>query len=124
VVLATELTPGTSAWMIEEALGGVATMTILIALSGIQLSEGSARSRVSTFLTLPPIRFLGDISYSTYLVHYPIVAAVAIVWVRHLELSVPAAFVVSTVVCWPIILVVSATFHRLIEQPFYRLRVA
>lgn len=123
VVLATELTPGASAWMIEETLVGVATMSGLIALSRSQLLEGSERSSVTTFLTLRPIRFLGDISYSTYLVHYPIVAAVAIVWARHLDLSVPAAFVVSTAVCWPIILVVSVTFHYLIEQPFYRRRV-
>ena len=123
VVLATELTPGASAWMIEETLVGIATTAGLIALSRLQLVDAPRRSRATAFLTWRPVRFLGDISYSTYLVHYPIVAAVAIVWVRHLDVSVPVAFAVSTIVCWPIILLVSTTFHRLIEQPFYRHRV-
>ena len=125
VVFGTELTPGASAWMIEETVVGLAMMAGLIARrQRSQLVPGSGHSRVTAFLTWRPVRFLGDISYSTYLVHYPIVAAVAIVWVRHLDLSVPVAFVLSTVVCWPIIFAVSVTFHRFIEQPFYRLRVA
>ena len=122
VVIATELTPGASAWMIEETLVGIATMAGLIALSRHQLVDKPSRSVATEFLTWRPVRFLGDISYSTYLVHYPIVAAVAIVWVRHLDVSVPVAFGVSMVVCWPIILLVSVVFHRLIEQPFYRYR--
>ena len=122
VVIATKVTSSVWARMIEETLVGVATMAGLIALSRHQLLERSAPSPVTALLTSRPIRFLGDISYSTYLVHYPIVAAVAIVWVRDLDVSVPVAFVASTVVCWPIILVVSVMFHRLIERPLYRHR--
>jgi peptidoglycan/LPS O-acetylase OafA/YrhL len=124
VVVATKLTPGASAWMIEETVVGVATMAGLIALSRHQLQQRATRSAVTDFLTWRPIRLLGDISYSTYLLHYPIVAAVAIVWIRDFNWSAPVAFAVSTLVCWPIILAASVTFHHLIEQPFYRRRVS
>lgn len=111
------VTTGDAATMISDLAIGLATMLCLVWLSHRQFAGESKPSLVGSFLTLRPVRLLGSISYSTYLLHYPIVAAVAIVFVSDLDLGVPATFAMLTAVCWPIILAVSVVFHHLVERP-------
>ena len=112
-----KVTTGDAASMIGDVAIGVATMLCLVWLSHRHLAEPSTPSLVGSALTLRPVRFLGAISYSTYLLHYPIVAAVTILFVGDLDLGVPATFALIALVSWPIILVVSVVFHRLVERP-------
>lgn len=122
VLVGTSVMSGDSELLLGEMVVGLATMFGLVALSQYQSSVGPRRSVAGAFFAWRPVCWLGEVSYSTYLVHYPIVAAIAIAWVRPLELSVPATFVTLTAVCWPVILVVSVTFHRFIERPLLRRR--
>lgn len=120
VVLAGTVTSGDIETLIDDLVIGMATAAGLIALALRAEDRSAAPSRTAMVLTSRPARWLGEISYSTYLVHYPIVAAVAIVGVRRLEVSVPASFLLVLVGSWPIILAVSFAFHRLVERPFSR----
>lgn len=116
VAVGHKATTGDAATMIGDLAIGLATMTCLVWLSHRHLAQSSP-SPVGRFLTMRPVSFLGRISYSTYLLHYPIVAAVTIVFVGDLGLGVPASFAVIALVSWPIILAVSVVFHRLVERP-------
>jgi len=77
----------------------------------IALAESSAA--LERFLLLPPLRWLGRISYSLYLVHLPIVLAAA-----HLAYGLPSPLVMLlALVC---IFPLAALSYRFIEAPFNR----
>jgi len=107
-----------SAAMIEEIVVGLATAAGLIAMTQRQIARPSEPSVVMKGLASHPVRFVGQMSYSLYLVHYPIVAAVTLVLVRGHNLSVPATFAVLTVICVPLVLAVTYGFYLLVERPY------
>jgi peptidoglycan/LPS O-acetylase OafA/YrhL len=117
-VAGSRLDSSLTAAMIEETVVGLATAAGLIAMTLRQVARPSEPSPVMKALAWHPVRFVGQISYSLYLIHYPIVAAVALVIVRGRNLSVPASFAVLTVICVPLVLAATYGFHLLFERPY------
>lgn len=78
-----------------------------VGLTGILLATDD-RSAVARLLTLPPVTYIGKISYSLYLWHWPIIALGPIVLATNLRSSV--LYVVATAI------VAVISFH-LVEKP-------
>jgi peptidoglycan/LPS O-acetylase OafA/YrhL len=70
---------------------------------------------MATVLALPPCKFLGDISYSLYLVHFPIL--MAIVYGLSPKIGLVPAIVLAPVVST----LVATAMHRYVELPGIRL---
>jgi peptidoglycan/LPS O-acetylase OafA/YrhL len=69
VVLAAWWLSGPPAWVWDGGLVGVGVCGALIIVGAVRAPEGP----VGTFLTLRPVRWLGLISYSLYLWHWPVI---------------------------------------------------
>ncbi len=85
-------------------------------VTGGLLILASVRSGLSTWLANPPLRFLGRISYSLYLVHVPVQGAAVLAVVKVLGssgTSVIVASVASTAAC----LVAATMFWWAVERP-------
>lgn len=78
---------------------------------------GGGAGILSRLLALPPLRFIGDISYSLYLWHWPILAYGRILYGPDLPFSLAAAAIVLA-------FGLSVATYRFIEQPFHRLGTA
>jgi peptidoglycan/LPS O-acetylase OafA/YrhL len=72
-------------------------------------------SWLSRFLHLGPIRWLGSISYSLYLLHVPVLLVVSILLYR----KVPDGVMLATFLV--LSLLAAAAFHRVVELPSIRL---
>jgi peptidoglycan/LPS O-acetylase OafA/YrhL len=108
-----------STWTIEHYFWVDLAVTPAIALLLAAIGAGRAR-RVSAVLDVAPIRSLGGYSYSLYLIHAPIVVAVAALLVRpRLGLGVPM-LVAMLLTALPLALVVSRLFAALFDLPFQR----
>lgn len=88
---------------------GIASSIPCIATAGI-IYAGFQRNAVSRFLSLKPIVFIGRISYSLYLWHWPILA-----FARYLRIKDPSNEVLLIVVILTVIL--SLLSYYFIEQP-------
>lgn len=88
---------------------GIASSIPCIATAGI-IYAGFQCNAVSRFLSLKPIVFIGRISYSLYLWHWPILA-----FARYLRINEPTNEVKLTVVILTVIL--SLLSYYFIEQP-------
>ena len=97
------LFPGLAA--IPPVLG---TVLILGAGIGRPATDSTAdRTGVGRWLSLPPVVFLGDISYSWYLWHWPLIVYARAVWPG--SFSAPLAAVISLLPAW--------LSFRLVENP-------
>jgi peptidoglycan/LPS O-acetylase OafA/YrhL len=63
-----------------------------------------------------PLRFLGDMSYSLFLVHYPVCLVVNAAFGRWWPAD-PAANVIGLLLAWGLSLLAGALFHRHVEKP-------
>lgn len=115
---AAQLDSAIAAAFIDETLVGFAAMAGLVALSRRELSASHRSTAVMRGLTLPPVRQLGTISYSLYLVHYPIVAAVTLGVVKDRGFSVPVNFAVLLLTCVPLSVAVAVAFYLICERPY------
>lgn len=102
------LASATEGWLLfaPEALLGVGAGLLIV----LARCFGSRRTPLNP-LRLPAMVWLGKVSYSLYLVHYPIAFFLG----RRLLGEVPFPFLVLVIVSAS--LVVSALFHGLIERP-------
>jgi peptidoglycan/LPS O-acetylase OafA/YrhL len=98
--------PGTAALM--PTIG-----TAFILVAGLR----RPRSGVARLLALPPLRFLGKISYSLYLWHWPALLLPAAALGRALPLRVRFALAL-------LVIPVAAASHRWIEEPIRQGRLA
>ena len=73
-------------------------------------------SALSRFFSLRPLTFLGKISYSTYLLHFPLVVVIKTYTRPHFEAGWPQ-FWVNTAIALPLVLLVSVAGYYLIEKP-------
>lgn len=104
----------------------ISTVLILMFLSRFNLwlrwEEGYCwpLRRIEAFLTAPPLRFLGDISFGVYLVHFlillPMVATLNEV-ASFRVLSGNDKFILVSLLILPSVLFVSWLLHRWIEKP-------
>lgn len=98
----------------EVPYPGVAALLPSFGAAGLILA-GAGRLSPGVLLTTPPLRFLGRISYSLYLVHWPILVlpAATLAVGEELPLAVRAGLAAVSVV-------VATISYRLVEQPFHR----
>lgn len=97
----------------------------LLAMHAVASEIGTSRTRVGsaimTVLSWRPLRHLGEISYSTYILHIPVIAAwFWIVGRGDRDLSQQTAIAIGLTSVLPIY-VVSLVSHRFVEKPFIRL---
>ena len=86
------------------------------------LAFGASRSRMSALLATGPLRRFGAISYSSYLIHAPVIWAVWSVLILRLTVDDIAQFLLLLVVGVPAAIAVSYAFFALFEKPFLRIR--
>jgi peptidoglycan/LPS O-acetylase OafA/YrhL len=91
--------------------------TALVIVAGLGVASGGSLPGPSRILTLPPMRWLGRISYSLYLWHWPILVIPAAVATTELPLAVRLALAAATIP-------VAAASYRWIEEPVRRGRLA
>ena len=97
-----ESTPFPGLWALPPCLGALAILH-----SGAQVETLTARA-----LSLPPLRWVGLVSYSLYLWHWPLIALYV---ARHVELTNGAR-----VAIFAISLLASLISYRYVERPFRR----
>ena len=102
----------------EYAIGvSLATAGAYMTLGGGTAAVGVATTLLIAFVTVRsrPLLFLGDISYSLYLVHVPIGGRIINATTR-VELG-PMTVTLVTVTAFGVCVAVAYVFHRLIERP-------
>jgi peptidoglycan/LPS O-acetylase OafA/YrhL len=97
-------------------------LPLTIWIAGFALILGDIESRaianVKNLLNRPSLRFLGKISYSTYLIHFPLIWLAKAFVVRIApEISRQAMAVSLLVIVIPLTLISSAFLYRFIEKP-------
>jgi peptidoglycan/LPS O-acetylase OafA/YrhL len=93
---------------------------IVPTIAGVLLiASGQERSGPGLLLRLAPIRFLGKISYSLYLWHWPVLILGSIWLVGPLDVMTPVQAIALALVAIPI----SAASWALVEEPFRRGRI-
>lgn len=105
--LALLMAPGPTVSDYYDFVWGAGAVTVLV------MTVGS--SRADRLLSVPPCVWLGRVSYSLYLIHVPLLAAV--IHLAHGWLPLPL-----TVLCViPLALACAGLMYRLVEQPSIRL---
>lgn len=111
------------AWLGAIALIGLTTLLIdfrsRIAVALVAaLLLGIARHPVveKYWRETRPIAFLGEISYSVFLVHYPVFLIVNAAFARFAP-GDPSINAIGLVICWGAGILVGARFHRHVELP-------
>jgi peptidoglycan/LPS O-acetylase OafA/YrhL len=95
----------------ETAFPGLSALPPVIGCALVIHSESSFRTRVGALLSLKPIVFIGLISYSLYLWHWPVFALTSYVLMRPLTLA-------ETVICIAAAVLLAALSWRFVERPF------
>jgi peptidoglycan/LPS O-acetylase OafA/YrhL len=91
--------------------GWIAAVPVLGALAVIAGSPSAGRLSPAPFFALRPVQFLGDISYSVYLWHWPIIVLVPIISLRSLTTTTRLLIIVASIVlAW--------ISKRYVEDPF------
>ena len=103
---------------VREVVVGIGAALLLLALRKASPPDGRITLRIGAALSIRPLVWLGEISYSLYLVHFPIVGAVSLTWVYRARLGIPENFASIVVVGGAISLAVATGFHRLFERPY------
>src|SRR6201747_780336 len=103
--------PGTAALI--PTLGAAALILSGTALAGAVGGVAGFKAGAAWILSLPPVRYVGRISYSWYLWHWPFLVFAAAIWGP--RLSVPAALA-AVAASW----VPTQLTHMLVEDPVRR----
>ncbi len=103
---------------VRELVVGVAAALLLLALQHADADEARLTQLIAAMCSTRPLRFLGEISYSLYLVHFPITGAIALTWVYGAKFGVPENFAVIVLVAGSLSIVAATGFHRLFERPY------
>ncbi len=81
-------------------------------------SAGPLARATQRVLLWRPLGFLGSISYSTYLVHWPLLTIFSAIFLRVLDApSPPLLFGLHAVLTFPLIVIASWALHRWVEEP-------
>jgi peptidoglycan/LPS O-acetylase OafA/YrhL len=108
-----------STWAVEHYFWVDLAVIPAIALLLAAIGAGRAR-RVSGVLDVPPLRSLGGFSYSLYLIHAPIVVAIAARIVVPRVGHGTSAFLLMLALAVPVCLVASRLFAAVFDLPFQR----
>ncbi|TJW43505.1 MAG: acyltransferase [Mesorhizobium sp.] len=101
----------------ESAFPGVIALvpvagTVLVLLSGSGAGQSTARNLPNALLSLPPMQWLGKLSYSLYLWHWPVIVFAPMI--------IPNLTVAQRLACAAVTLALSAFTYRCIENPIRR----
>jgi peptidoglycan/LPS O-acetylase OafA/YrhL len=108
-----------STWSVGHYFWIDLAVTIPITLLLAAIGAGKAR-RVSRLLDVRPLRSLGAFSYSLYLVHAPIVVAVAALLVHPRVSSGVTSLLLMLAIALPLSLAASRLFAAVFDLPFQR----
>jgi peptidoglycan/LPS O-acetylase OafA/YrhL len=75
-----------------------------------------SRPAMSSILTIRPVKFLGDVSYSFYLLHFPVMLTCTSITLLRFK-SMQASWMLSLIFT----LALSLITYKFIEQPFQKL---
>lgn len=95
----------------ETVFPGLSALPPVLGCALVIHAEGAFRTRVGALLSLPPVVFLGLISYSLYLWHWPVFALPSYVLMR--EFTAP-----ETALLIALALVLGTLSWRFVERPF------
>ncbi len=108
-----------STWTIEHYFW--VDLAVLPAMGLLLAAIGAGKApRVSRTVDVAPIRSLGGFSYSLYLIHAPIVVAVAALVVRPRVGTGVSALLLMLLIALPLALVAARLFAALFDLPFQR----
>ncbi len=97
---------------------GSAAAVLLLGLRLASTGDGRLTTLIGRALSIRPLSWLGEISYSLYLVHFPIIGAVTLTWVYRSQLNIPENFALIVLVAGSLSLIVAVGFHRLFERRY------
>jgi peptidoglycan/LPS O-acetylase OafA/YrhL len=107
--------------MVSDLTVGAATACALIVMSQVSVRGGTG-GFVQRLLSSPIARALGLISFSLYLVHYPVVRVIGSHWQGHMNLAGEDLFLFLCLVGIPASLLVAVVFYRFVERRFLNYR--
>jgi peptidoglycan/LPS O-acetylase OafA/YrhL len=103
---------------VREVFVGLVFAVLLLALTRATPEDGRITAWIGRVFSVRPLTWLGEISYSLYLVHFPIVGAIALTLVYGRGLDEPANFALIVVAGGAASLLVAVGFHRLFERGY------
>lgn len=107
--------PGFSGAWVRDTLLGIAMLGVLVHGAVSERGSAVARPRYVALLSAPPLVALGERSYSLYLIHIPILALIAALFIGlPASLAYPLVFVVG----FPACIAAAALFFRIVERRF------
>lgn len=99
--------------------GDFSRTALVVALTSLALMQAGRLGRMSTWLSVRPVQFVGNVSYSLYLVH-PLVILIGFAIVRRLLPAGVAADVLGLGLSLAICLGVAKLMHAFVEVPSQR----
>jgi peptidoglycan/LPS O-acetylase OafA/YrhL len=108
---------------LREVVVGMAAATLLLALHA-PAAAAPITHRIGALFSLRPLTWLGEISYSLYLVHFPIIGAIAFSFIYRRGFDAPENFALIVVIGGAVSLAVAIGFHRLFEQRYLARRTS
>ena len=102
----------------REVMVGIATAVLLLGLCQATPTDGRITRKIGAAVSIRPFTWLGEISYSLYLVHYPIIGALAVTWIYGGRHGIPENFALFVVVGGALCLAAAAGFHWLFERRY------
>jgi peptidoglycan/LPS O-acetylase OafA/YrhL len=88
--------------------------------TGVVLFAGGKIGLVTRWPTNRVVAFLGRISYSLFLIHFPVLVVVATLWMQQ-EWTSPEAAVAGLVFAFVVSIAAATLFYRYVEEPAMRL---
>jgi peptidoglycan/LPS O-acetylase OafA/YrhL len=111
LALASPTTLATQFFWLDLAAGTIMAL-VLYALTL------AAMPRTQAVLSIRPLEATGRFSYSTYLMHAPVLAVVRFGVVNRLVASSDARFLLMLAIGLPVVYVATYAFYRMFERPF------
>lgn len=109
-------------WLSDTAFGAATAAFILALIGRARLGEHSTANQ---FLSSRPLLFLGAISYSTYLIHKPILLKFGALSAKFTHQFSPDVLLFTDMLLGiPTVLLLAFLFHCVFERPFLRRRTA
>jgi len=112
------------AWILTALAIPVRDSLIIPAFALLVFATWRDEGLIAAALSCRPIHWLGEISYSVYLMHAPVGAAIWFIWIRlqpRLGLDAATSRIVLLCVMFCAVLSVASLTHRYVELPFQNL---